>query len=473
MENKNKNVSIVDENGNPGKRPLSMLRNFEEEEETTLDSGNAKKQQKEQPSGTMKNYIVFSNGQKLEIRGTICGAVNLDLQFDCAKPLDANPSSTQTQQTIFLKTAGATPCTTKPVQQPLDVKKSAGKPDPVTHTQQTIFLKTAGATPSTSKPVQQPLDVKKSAGKPHPVTQTQQTIFLKTAGATPSTSKPVQQPLDVKKSAGKPHPVTQTQQTIFLKTAGATPSYSKSIQQTSLETSGDIMEYSKLKQHSKTSYATPGPSKPSLQMVNTELSGGLLDPDDTPFLITKNILRQLIRDEVTSVFQEQRDSFMEPMFRRMAGMEATFASLYNQISSQTNQTNVDPKVLENFEFDTIDSGEALTELDERLKNDDQYKNTFVSWVQRYINVPISTKRMSKLLKALFTPKFLCLLTWSGRGKRAMYTLSNYKGIIDLFKTVGSTELSKVGDREVADFFILKLRYATYYLSRQECNQTNS
>jgi len=36
MENKNKNVSIVDENGNPGKRPLSMLRNFEEEEETTL-----------------------------------------------------------------------------------------------------------------------------------------------------------------------------------------------------------------------------------------------------------------------------------------------------------------------------------------------------------------------------------------------------------------------------------------------------
>nr|XP_049467038.1 uncharacterized protein LOC120961262 [Anopheles coluzzii] len=372
MENKNKNVSIVDENGNPGKRPLSMLRNFEEEEETTLDSGNAKKQQKEQPSGTMKNYIVFSNGQKLEIRGTICGAVNLD-QTVCAKPLDANPSSTQTQQTIFLKTAGATPCTTKPVQQPLDVKKSAGKPDPVTHTQQTIFLKTAGATPSTSKPVQQPLDVKKSAGKPHPVTQTQQTIFLKTAGATPSTSKPVQQPLDVKKSAGKPHPVTQTQQTIFLKTAGATPSYSKSIQQTSLETSGDIMEYSKLKQHSKTSYATPGPSKPSLQMVNTELSGGLLDPDDTPFLITKNILRQLIRDEVTSVFQEQRDSFMEPMFRRMAGMEATFASLYNQISSQTNQTNVDPKVLENFEFDTIDSGEALTELDERLKNDDHTK----------------------------------------------------------------------------------------------------
>nr|XP_049465708.1 uncharacterized protein LOC120961181 isoform X3 [Anopheles coluzzii]XP_049465709.1 uncharacterized protein LOC120961181 isoform X4 [Anopheles coluzzii] len=472
MENKNKNVSIVDENGNPGKRSLSMLRNFEEEEETTLDSGNAKKQQKEQPSGTMKNYIVFPNGQKLEIRGTICGAVNLD-QTVCAKPLDANPSSTQTQQTIFLKTAGATPCTTKPVQQPLDVKKSAGKPDPVTHTQQTIFLKTAGATPSTSKPVQQPLDVKKSAGKPHPVTQTQQTIFLKTAGATPSTSKPVQQPLDVKKSAGKPHPVTQTQQTIFLKTAGATPSYSKSIQQTSLETSGDIMEYSKLKQHSKTSYATPGPSKPSLQMVNTELSGGLLDPDDTPFLITKNILRQLIRDEVTSVFQEQRDSFMEPMFRRMAGMEATFASLYNQISSQTNQTNVDPKVLENFEFDTIDSGEALTELDERLKNDDQYKTTFVAWVQRYINVPISTKRMSKLLKALFTPKFLCLLTWSGRGKRAMYTLSNYKGIIDLFKTVGSTELSKVGDREVADFFILKLRYATYYLSRQECNQTNS
>nr|XP_049465711.1 uncharacterized protein LOC120961181 isoform X6 [Anopheles coluzzii] len=434
MENKNKNVSIVDENGNPGKRSLSMLRNFEEEEETTLDSGNAKKQQKEQPSGTMKNYIVFPNGQKLEIRGTICGAVNLD-QTVCAKPLDANPSSTQTQQTIFLKTAGATPCTTKPVQQPLDVKKSAGKPDPVTHTQQTIFLKTAGATPSTSKPVQQPLDVKKSAGKPHPVTQTQQTIFLKTAGATPS--------------------------------------YSKSIQQTSLETSGDIMEYSKLKQHSKTSYATPGPSKPSLQMVNTELSGGLLDPDDTPFLITKNILRQLIRDEVTSVFQEQRDSFMEPMFRRMAGMEATFASLYNQISSQTNQTNVDPKVLENFEFDTIDSGEALTELDERLKNDDQYKTTFVAWVQRYINVPISTKRMSKLLKALFTPKFLCLLTWSGRGKRAMYTLSNYKGIIDLFKTVGSTELSKVGDREVADFFILKLRYATYYLSRQECNQTNS
>nr|XP_049462169.1 uncharacterized protein LOC125906605 isoform X1 [Anopheles coluzzii] len=434
MENKNKNVSIVDENGNPGKRSLSMLRNFEEEEETTLDSGNAKKQQKEQPSGTMKNYIVFPNGQKLEIRGTICGAVNLD-QTVCAKPLDANPSSTQTQQTIFLKTAGATPCTTKPVQQPLDVKKSAGKPDSVTHTQQTIFLKTAGATPSTSKPVQQPLDVKKSAGKPHPVTQTQQTIFLKTAGATPS--------------------------------------YSKSIQQTSLETSGDIMEYSKLKQHSKTSYATPGPSKPSLQMVNTELSGGLLDPDDTPFLITKNILRQLIRDEVTSVFQEQRDSFMEPMFRRMAGMEATFASLYNQISSQTNQTNVDPKVLENFEFDTIDSGEALTELDERLKNDDQYKTTFVAWVQRYINVPISTKRMSKLLKALFTPKFLCLLTWSGRGKRAMYTLSNYKGIIDLFKTVGSTELSKVGDREVADFFILKLRYATYYLSRQECNQTNS
>nr|XP_049462170.1 uncharacterized protein LOC125906605 isoform X2 [Anopheles coluzzii] len=418
MENKNKNVSIVDENGNPGKRSLSMLRNFEEEEETTLDSGNAKKQQKEQPSGTMKNYIVFPNGQKLEIRGTICGAVNLD-QTVCAKPLDANPSSTQTQQTIFLKTAGATPCTTKPVQQPLDVKKSAGKPDSVTHTQQTIFLKTAGATPSTSKPVQQPLDVKKSAGKPHPVTQTQQTIFLKTAGATPS--------------------------------------YSKSIQQTSLETSGDIM----------------GPSKPSLQMVNTELSGGLLDPDDTPFLITKNILRQLIRDEVTSVFQEQRDSFMEPMFRRMAGMEATFASLYNQISSQTNQTNVDPKVLENFEFDTIDSGEALTELDERLKNDDQYKTTFVAWVQRYINVPISTKRMSKLLKALFTPKFLCLLTWSGRGKRAMYTLSNYKGIIDLFKTVGSTELSKVGDREVADFFILKLRYATYYLSRQECNQTNS
>ncbi|XP_061503322.1 uncharacterized protein LOC133391674 [Anopheles gambiae] len=256
MENKNKNVSIVDENGNPGKRPLSMLRNFEEEEETTLDSGNAKKQQKEQPSGTMKNYIVFPNGQKLEIRGTICGAVNLD-QTVCAKPLDANPSSTQTQQTIFLKTAGATPCTTKPVQQPLDVKKSAGKP--------------------------------------HPVTQTQQTIFLKTAGATPSTSKPVQQPLDVKKSAGKPHPVTQTQQTIFLKTAGATPSYSKSIQQTSLETSGDIMEYSKLKSHSKTSCATPGPSKPSLQMVNTELSGGLLDPDDTPFLITKNILRQLIR----------------------------------------------------------------------------------------------------------------------------------------------------------------------------------
>ncbi|XP_040170650.1 uncharacterized protein LOC120904605 [Anopheles arabiensis] len=388
----------------------------------------------------MKNYIVFPNGQKLEIRGTICGAVNLD-QTVCAKPLDANPSSTQTQQTIFLKTAGATPCTSKPVQQPLDVKKTAGKPHPVTHTQQTIFLKTAGATPSTSKPVQQPLDVKKSAGKPHPVTQTQQTIFLKTAGATPSTSKPVQQPLDVKKSAGKPHPVTQTQQTIFSKTAGATPS----------------------------------PSKPSLQeqpMVNTELSGGLLDPDDTPFLITKNILRQLIRDEVTSVLQEQRDSFMEPMFRRMAGMEATFASLYNQISSQTNQTNVDPKVLENFEFDTIDSGEALTELDERLKNDDQYKNTFVAWVQRYINVPISTKRMSKLLKALFTPKFLCLLTWSGRGKRAMYTLSNYKGIIDLFKTVGSTELSKVGDREVADFFILKLRYATYYLSRQECNQTN-
>ncbi|XP_040174055.1 uncharacterized protein LOC120906435 isoform X2 [Anopheles arabiensis] len=402
MENKNKNVSIVDENGNPGKRPLSMLRNFEKEEETTLDSGNAKKQQKEQPSGTMKNYIVFPNGQKLEIRGTICGAVNLD-QTVCAKPLDANPSSTQTQQTIFLKTAGATPCTSKPVQQPLDVKKTAGKPHPVTHTQQTIFLKTAGATPSTSKPVQQPLDVKKSAGKPGPVTQTQQTIFSKTAGATPS------------------------------------------------------------------------PSKPSLQeqpMVNTELSGGLLDPDDTPFLITKNILRQLIRDEVTSVLQEQRDSFMEPMFRRMAGMEATFASLYNQISSQTNQTNVDPKVLENFEFDTIDSGEALTELDERLKNDDQYKNTFVAWVQRYINVPISTKRMSKLLKALFTPKFLCLLTWSGRGKRAMYTLSNYKGIIDLFKTVGSTELSKVGDREVADFFILKLRYATYYLSRQECNQTN-
>jgi len=40
------------------------------------DSGNAKKQQKEQPSGTMKNYIVFSNGQKLEIRGTICGECN-------------------------------------------------------------------------------------------------------------------------------------------------------------------------------------------------------------------------------------------------------------------------------------------------------------------------------------------------------------------------------------------------------------
>uniref|UniRef100_A0ABK8G7J5 Uncharacterized protein n=1 Tax=Anopheles gambiae TaxID=7165 RepID=A0ABK8G7J5_ANOGA len=413
MENKNKNVSIVDENGNPGKRPLSMLRNFEEEEETTLDSGNAKKQQKEQPSGTMKNYIVFSNGQKLEIR-----AVNLD-QTVCAKPLDANPSSTQTQQTIFLKTAGATPCTTKPVQQPLDVKKSAGKPDPVTHTQQTIFLKTAGATPSTSKPVQQPLDVKKSAGKPHPVTQTQQTIFLKTAGATPSTSKPVQQPLDVKKSAGKPHPVTQTQQTIFLKTAGATPSYSKSIQQTSLETSGDIMEYSKLKQHSKTSYATPGPSKPSLQMVNTELSGGLLDPDDTPFLITKNILRQLIRDEVTSVFQEQRDSFMEPMFRRMAGMEATFASLYNQISSQTNQTNVDPKVLENFEFDTIDSGEALTELDERLKNDPNSQNCLSSsfWhaKDRCSNSPFAVDKQHQSSMRVFqtAPKQLPYATMPG------------------------------------------------------------
>ena len=129
--------------------------------------------------------------------------------------------------------------------------------------------------------------------------------------------------------------------------------------------------------------------------------------------------------DVTSIFQEQRDSFMEPMFRRMAGMESDFCSLYNQISSQTNQTNVDPKVLENFVFDTIDSGEALTEFDERLKNDDQYKNTFVAWVRRYINNPINTKRMSKLLKALFTPKFLCLLTWSGRGKRAMYILSIY------------------------------------------------
>ncbi|KFB47187.1 AGAP005307-PA-like protein [Anopheles sinensis] len=205
-------------------------------------------------------------------------------------------------------------------------------------------------------------------------------------------------------------------------------------------------------------------TKPRPTVVLTSTPGKVLknikpDPDSTAILVTK----QMLRDTVNEAVKEA----LKPILSRLTTIEASIGSVFKAVVTPP----MGSSQLEAFEFVQIDSAPGIEEFNQQLAENEEFFKDVLNWLQAHILVTDSRKRMSKALKALFTPEAMCCISWTGRGtKGEKLAMSRQRAIIDLFKKIGTTVLSIVDDRTVADFFILKLRYASFNLHRKLNNQ---
>ncbi|XP_058130671.1 uncharacterized protein LOC131272825 isoform X1 [Anopheles coustani] len=185
------------------------------------------------------------------------------------------------------------------------------------------------------------------------------------------------------------------------------------------------------------------------------------EPDNTAILITKQMLRETVNEAVKEA--------IKPLLSRLTTIEASIGSVFKAVVTPPTGSNQ----LEAFEFVQIDSAQGIEEFNQQLGENEEFFKDVLNWLQAHILVADSRKRMSKALKALFTPEVMCCISWTGRGTKGVkLAMSRQRAIIDLFKKIGTTVLSIVDERTVADFFILKLRYASFNLTRK-LNNTQS
>uniref|UniRef100_A0AAG5DIY5 DUF4806 domain-containing protein n=1 Tax=Anopheles atroparvus TaxID=41427 RepID=A0AAG5DIY5_ANOAO len=199
------------------------------------------------------------------------------------------------------------------------------------------------------------------------------------------------------------------------------------------------------------------------------LDAPAVEPDDNaPLTISKKMLREVVNEVMTEQLKAVHKK-LDKISQRLTKIEEAATKMFDHDEPYGSQDtlqriNVD---ISKFKWTPVDSLDALIELNNKLNDeaDSSYAEDLARWMYRHIYVQNARRRLTKMMGIMFTPEFLTHLSWTGRGKTPKIAISKYNGVVEFFKKNGSTSLYKVDDREIADFFVLKLRYASLNLQR--------
>lgn len=134
-------------------------------------------------------------------------------------------------------------------------------------------------------------------------------------------------------------------------------------------------------------------------------------------------------------------------------------------SLQTRLDKIDASLAERcgkeptFSFDPVASIEQLDELETKL-DEESFKNNMLHWLDWNVTGERPEIRMSICLDLLISKEVQCKCTWKGlsRGVR-LIAIEQRQNLTNLFRVTGSTTQERVNNKDIAVFFMRKLRNA--------------
>ncbi|XP_058120036.1 uncharacterized protein LOC131262127 [Anopheles coustani] len=166
-----------------------------------------------------------------------------------------------------------------------------------------------------------------------------------------------------------------------------------------------------------------------------------------------------LEDEIHSDLQQNRGDNHESTDLRLctAKTHRNAVEIHTNDSQHTITTGLTRR--ESFKFSLIKTKEELTVFDAKLL-DRAYFQKVLDWLTDNVIAKDCNNRMLEAQDLIFHKEFLVKCSWTGLGKHSMkIEFKSFINVLRLFKEIGSTRFHSLSDRELAIYFMNKLKHA--------------
>ncbi|XP_058120024.1 uncharacterized protein LOC131281772 [Anopheles ziemanni] len=168
------------------------------------------------------------------------------------------------------------------------------------------------------------------------------------------------------------------------------------------------------------------------------------------------------RDNLPSgcVDKKEVDRKIYKVERRMNMMRDKIDRLLNSVGNSRYNSIKMMMRRPSFELAVITSEEELTSFNKQLE-EKQYMEKVVDYLACNIDTADSLNRMHQAIDLIFDRVFFSKCNWSGRNKSGakVIGISQFSGVLEVFRRIGTTNLVSVNRHNVQVFLIKKLHHA--------------
>lgn len=147
---------------------------------------------------------------------------------------------------------------------------------------------------------------------------------------------------------------------------------------------------------------------------------------------------------------------LDQLEEKVADLSTQNQSILNAIKNCCKRSSNIEETL-SFVFQPMENAQQLEDLEKKLE-DEEFKSKLLRWLRLNVSGDCTEDRMLGVLDALFTKKFQTLCSWTGISRKGPKTavLPN-RNILEIFQIIGSGDSDEVNQRELANFFMKKLK----------------
>ncbi|KXJ81139.1 hypothetical protein RP20_CCG021362 [Aedes albopictus] len=196
---------------------------------------------------------------------------------------------------------------------------------------------------------------------------------------------------------------------------------------------------------------------PANASAHTETVQLVSDDEADHVEVEDPIQKCLDKMDIIIGMQQRINQRLDLLEKRVAGISQQNCEILEATRLQERAAKSDIEQTLSFSFNPMDTEEELEQLERNL-DDKEFNAKLVKWLRVNVSGSCAEDRMLCVLDLLFTKKFQTMCTWTGASRKGPKTaIMPNRNILEIFQIIGSDEKEVVNQRELANFFMKKLK----------------
>ncbi|XP_062550627.1 uncharacterized protein LOC134215454 [Armigeres subalbatus] len=155
--------------------------------------------------------------------------------------------------------------------------------------------------------------------------------------------------------------------------------------------------------------------------------------------------------------QQQINKRLDALEKRVTVISDQNTAIFQATVKQKTQSKTEIEETLSFNFTPMETEHELVDLEKKLEHK-TFSEKLVKWLRVNVSGKCAEDRMLCVLDLMFTKKFQTMCTWTGVSRKGPKTaIMPNRNILEIFQILGSDDMEVVNQRELAAFFMKKLK----------------